>query len=71
MRINRMISKGKNALICEQILSADKLRKCMELIVENLCADIVAWLQGATVTCLVLTLFSLSCLCRALTIDGI
>ena len=43
MRINRMISKGKNALICEQILSADKLRKCMELIVENLCADIVAW----------------------------
>ena len=40
MRINKMITKGKNAL---QILSADKLRKCMELSVENLCVDIVAW----------------------------
>ena len=30
-------------MICEQILSADKLRKCMELSVENLYVDIVDW----------------------------
>ena len=38
-----MIAKVKNALIGEQILLDDKLRKCIELSVENLYVDIMAW----------------------------
>ena len=31
-----MITKGKNALICYQMLSTNYLRKCMEISLEDL-----------------------------------
>ena len=42
MRINKIITKGVNALIFSQILSTNSLRKCIENIVENLYVDIGA-----------------------------
>ena len=42
MRINKMISKEKNALIFYQILSANSLRKYIEISLENLYVDIGA-----------------------------
>ena len=39
MRINKMITQVKNALIFYQILSTHSLRKCMEISLENLYVD--------------------------------
>ena len=39
MRINKVISEDKNALIFYQILSTHSLRNCMEIHLENLYVD--------------------------------
>ena len=39
MRINKVITQEKNALIFYQILSTHSLRKCMEISLENLYVD--------------------------------
>ena len=41
-----MITYGENGLIFEQILSADAVRKCMEISLENLYVDIVGGYCG-------------------------
>ena len=40
MRISKMFTKGKNALIFYQILSTNSLSKCMKISFENLSVDI-------------------------------
>ena len=42
MRVNKMITKEKNALICYLTLSTTFLRKCMKISMENLYVDIGA-----------------------------
>ena len=39
MRINYLTTNGKVAVICQQILSTDSIRKSMEVSVENLYVD--------------------------------
>ena len=39
MRIDKVITKGENALIFYQILPTNSLRKCMEISSENLYVD--------------------------------
>ena len=39
MRINKVITQEKNALIFYQILSTHSLRQCMEISLENLYVD--------------------------------
>ena len=40
IRIYKMITKGKNALICYQTLSTNSLRKSMKISMENVYVDI-------------------------------
>ena len=42
MRVHRIITQVKKALIFYQILSTNSLRKCMEISLENLYVDIGA-----------------------------
>ena len=39
MRIDKMITKGKNTVVIFQILPTTSVRKCMEISLENLYAD--------------------------------
>ena len=46
MRISKMITLKRNALILYQILSTNSLTKCMEISLENLCSKIILSFKG-------------------------
>ena len=46
MRISKMITLKRNALIVYQILSTNSLTKCMEISLENLCSKIILSFKG-------------------------
>ena len=46
MRISKMITLKRNALILYQILSTNSLTKCMEISLENLCSNIILSFKG-------------------------